>query len=224
VLDLAAGRGTSALYLARRFSCRVVGLDLSCSNVSLATEAANRDGLSERVQFLQGDAEQLSALADESFDAVLCECAYCTFPNKPAAAAEIARILTPGGRFGLSDVTRNGMLPPELDGLISWIACIADAQPVATYVADLEAVGLEVRHIETHAEALTELIGQVRGRLLVAEIVAQIQQVALPRGVDLKLAKQVARYAAEAVNAEKLGYALIIASRSGSAHAPEPPS
>jgi ubiquinone/menaquinone biosynthesis C-methylase UbiE len=81
VLDLAAGRGTSALHLARAFGCRVVGLDYSSANVSQATDAAKRDGLSERVEFLQGDAEQLSALDNDSFDAVICECAYCTFPQ-----------------------------------------------------------------------------------------------------------------------------------------------
>jgi ubiquinone/menaquinone biosynthesis C-methylase UbiE len=213
VLDLAAGRGTSALHLARAFGCRVVGLDYSSANVSQATDAAKRDGLSERVEFLQGDAEQLSALDDESFDAVICECAYCTFPRKQAAAAEIVRVLAPGGRFGLSDLIRNGAMPPQLDGLISWIACVADAQPVEGYVAGLEAVGLRVGHVEAHNEALVELVEQVRSRLLAAEIMTKIQNVVLPGGVDLKKAKQLARCAADAVNAGTLGYTLIIAGR-----------
>jgi ubiquinone/menaquinone biosynthesis C-methylase UbiE len=213
VLDLAAGRGTSALHLARVFGCRVVGVDYSGANVAQANEAAKRDGLSEQVEFLQGDAEQLSALANESFDAVICECAYCTFPRKQAAASEIARVLCPGGRFGLSDLTRNGPMPPELDGLLSWIACVADAQPLATYVTDLEAVGLTVTQIEAHTEALVELVDQVRGRLLVAEIMTRIQHMQLPGGVDLKQAKHVARSAADAVSAGILGYTLIIAGR-----------
>jgi ubiquinone/menaquinone biosynthesis C-methylase UbiE len=213
VLDLAAGRGTSALHLAREFGCRVVGLDYSSVSVSQATDAAERDGLSEQVEFLQGNAEQMSDLDSEWFDAVICECAYCTFPRKQAAAAEIARVLRPGGRFGLSDLTRNGPLPPKLDGLISWIACIADARPVDGYVADLEGVGLRVAHIEPHNEALAQLVGQVRGRLLAAEIMSRIQQTELPGGVDLKQAKQVARSAAEAVTAGTLGYTLIIARR-----------
>jgi hypothetical protein len=49
--------------------------------VLLGLDASSRDGLSEQVEFLQGDAEQLSALANDSFDAVICECAYCTFPQ-----------------------------------------------------------------------------------------------------------------------------------------------
>src|SRR5262252_194198 len=82
VLDLASGPGASALHLARSFGCRVIGVDYSSTNVARAREQAEREGLLNHVDFLQSDAEQLSALADASFDAVLCECAYCTFPNK----------------------------------------------------------------------------------------------------------------------------------------------
>lgn len=113
VLDLAAGPGVSARHLASVYGCRVVGVDYSAANVERATRTAELEGLSERVEFLQGDAEQLTFLLAESFDAVICECAYCTFPDKHAAAVEIARVLAPGGRFGLSDMTRNGALPAE---------------------------------------------------------------------------------------------------------------
>jgi arsenite methyltransferase len=109
-------------------------VDYSSANVAQARAAVEHDGLSDWVEFLQGDAEQLSTLANESFEAMLCQCAYCTFPNKHAAAAEIARVLAPGGRFGLSDLTRNCPLPAELAGLIAWIACVADAEPLASYV------------------------------------------------------------------------------------------
>src|ERR671934_2516802 len=78
VLDLAAGRGTSPLHLARVFGCQVVGVDYSPRNVALAQEVADIDGLADRVQFQQGDAECLSAFGDNAFDAVVCECAYCT--------------------------------------------------------------------------------------------------------------------------------------------------
>ena len=53
----------------------------------------------------------------------------CTFPNKQTAAGEFSRVLKPGGRLGLSDLTRTAGLLPELDGLLSWIACIGDARP-----------------------------------------------------------------------------------------------
>jgi ubiquinone/menaquinone biosynthesis C-methylase UbiE len=191
----------------------VVGVDYCATNVAQARVDAERQGLSERIEFYQGDAEQLITLPDESFDTVLCECAFCTFPNKHAAATEIARVLVPGGRFGLSDLVRNCALPPELDGLFGWIACIADAQPVAGYVAHLEAVGLKVQQVEAHNDALAELIRQVRERLFAADVVAKLQHLDLPDGLDLQHAKRLARSAAEAVDAGSLGYALIIASK-----------
>ena len=42
------------------------------------------------------------------FDAIICECAFCTSPDKPAAAAEFARVIRRGGRVGLSNLTRIG--------------------------------------------------------------------------------------------------------------------
>ena len=214
VLDLAAGHGTSALHLARVFGCQVVGVDYSPRNVALAREAADRAGLADRVQFSAGDAERLSGLDDNRFDAVLCECAYCTFPDKAAAAREIARVLRPGGRFGLSDLTRSGPLPPELQGLLARIACIADALPVEGYIQACEAVGLRTERVEAHDEALAELVRQVRGRLLGAELLAKLQRLELPGAVaDLAHAKVLARCAAEAVQAGALGYSLIIAAK-----------
>ena len=64
--DLAAGRGTSALHLARVFGCQVMGVDYGARNVALARDAARQQGLADQVQFMQAHAEQLSALADES--------------------------------------------------------------------------------------------------------------------------------------------------------------
>jgi len=60
VLDVASGRGTSALYLAETFGCKVVGLDLSEENVRLSQESANLRGLEELVRCEVGDAESLA--------------------------------------------------------------------------------------------------------------------------------------------------------------------
>jgi SAM-dependent methyltransferase len=145
----------------------------------------------------------------------VCECAYCTFPNKHAAASEIARVLRPGGQFGLGDLTRSGALPPELDGLFAWVACIADALPIEAYADNFEAVGLRTDRIETHDEALTELIRQIRGRLVGAELLTKLDrhnQVGMT--FDVEHAKALARRAAEAAAAGTLGYALMIARKS----------
>ena len=125
----------------------------------------------------------------------------------------IQAFLVPGGRFGLSDLTRNGTLPPELGGLAAWIACVADAQPLTSYVAGLQSVGLAVDHIDAHDAALIEFVDQIRAKLLSADLLVKIQNAELPRGVDLQMAKRIARLAAEAAKAGSFGYSLIIGTK-----------
>ncbi len=209
VLDVAAGRGTSAIHLATVFGCRVVGVDYAAANVAAATEAAARAGVTDRVTFRLGDAERLP-VADASFDAAVCECAFCTFPDKPTAAAELARALRPGGRVGLSDLTRRGDLPPDLDGLLAWVACIADARPVEEYVAYLHGAGFGEPTVEPHDDALADLVAGIRQKLLGAQLMAQLGKLRLP-GVDWDGAGAMARAAFEAVKRGQLGYAAIVA-------------
>src|SRR5690348_705826 len=97
VLDVASGKGTSAIFLAERFGCEVVGIDYGGENVEQANQAAAAKVLQHRVRFERADAESLSA-EDASFDTVICECAFCTFPDKVGAAAQFARVLRVGGR------------------------------------------------------------------------------------------------------------------------------
>ncbi len=211
VLDVAAGRGASTLTLAARFGCEVVGLDYSRRNVELAKLDAGKSGLADRVAFYCGDAERLP-FADGTFDAIVCECALCTFPDKQSAAAEFARVLRPGGRVGISDLTRRGSLPRELEGLEAWIACIADARPLEEYSALLAGAGLNVGVKEEHDRALIDFVERIRSRLLAAEIMIGLKKVELP-GIDLGAVKEIARHALAAAKAGKLGYAIVTATK-----------
>jgi arsenite methyltransferase len=206
VLDVASGNGTSAFYIAERFGCRVTGIDYSARNVEAANAAANAKGLAERVRFQPGDAERL-AVEDAAFDAIICECAFCTFPDKQSAAREFARVLRPGGGIGLSDLTRGPSLPEDLNGLLAWVACIADAQPLDGYVSYLSQAGFHV-NTETQDDVLVEMVNQVRLRLLGAEVAVGLKKLDLP-GVDFATAKGVARSALDAIGRGDLGYALV---------------
>jgi arsenite methyltransferase len=177
--------------------------------VRQAIAQAEEAGLSHLVHFEQGDAEQLPFDAN-SFDAVICECAFCTFPDKPTAATEFARVLRPGGRVGLSDLTRSGPLPAELEGILAWIACLADARPIDEYVSYLERAGVMVNQIEPHNPALTEMVKNIRTRLLGAEVLVKLKKIELPFGVDFKQAKTLVRHAFEAVQEGKLGYTVVV--------------
>jgi arsenite methyltransferase len=211
VLDVASGRGTSAIFLAQHFGCEVIGLDYGPQNVAQANDVAARQGLSARVRFEQADAESIP-YPNSSFDAVVCECAFCTFPDKSKAAEEFARVLRGAGRVGISDLTRAAELPKELDGLLAWIACIADALPIEEYVRCFRDAGLTPRTTEPHDNALIDMVRQIQGKLLGVEIMAGLKKIDLP-GLDLAAAKQMATMALAAIQRGQLGYAIILAER-----------
>jgi|SRR6516162_7748570 ubiquinone/menaquinone biosynthesis C-methylase UbiE len=211
VLDVASGRGTSALFLAEKFGCTVIGLDYGKQSVDMANASAAERGISSCVRFEQADAEQLP-FSDASFDAVICECAFCTFPDKAKAVCEFARVLRQGGRVGISDLTRSAELAKELEGLLAWISCIADAQPAEAYLEWFRSAGLVPQTTESHYEALHEMVRQVQAKLLGAEVLVGLKKIDLP-GIDFSSARRMSATALSAVQHGHLGYALFTAEK-----------
>ncbi|MBT2478485.1 class I SAM-dependent methyltransferase [Streptomyces sp. ISL-94] len=212
VLDVASGRGTTALLLADAYGAEVDGVDYSAANTALAQGAVQAAGLAAKARFTTGDAEQLP-YPDGIFDAVVCECALCTFPDKPRAAAEFVRVLAPGGRVGITDVTVDtDRLPPELTGLGARIACIADARPLDEYTRILAAAGLRTLRTERHDTAMLRMIDQIEARLHLLRMTAQDKLTAA--GVDLDAAPAVLDASRTAVAAGALGYVLLTAEKS----------
>jgi ubiquinone/menaquinone biosynthesis C-methylase UbiE len=209
VLDVAAGRGAPAIHLARRFGCEVVGVELAAASVAAAGEAARAAALEGRVRFLLGDAERLP-VEDACFDAVICECALCTFPDKARAAGEMARVLRAGGRVGVADLVRRGPLEGELRGLLAWVACVAGALPPDRYAAILEGAGLRVVELEAHDGALADMVDAIRTRLMAAQVAARLGRLELP-GFDYEAARGMARAASKAITEGRLGYVLAVA-------------
>ncbi len=212
VLDVAAGNGASAVYLVERFGCQVTGVDFGAQNARAgarkAAGAAPGVALGERLQFVQADGERLP-FQDSAFDALICECSYCTFPNKAAAAREFARVLRPGGALGVTDVTIAGPLPESLRSLLAWAACLADAQRAGDYVRQFKGAGFTVTAVEDHSRLLKSLVQEVRPKLLGLVVLAKLGKLSLPDDV-LQEAKYLARSAADAVESGLLSYGLFI--------------
>lgn len=208
VVDVASGPGTSALQLARDTGCDVVGVDLAADSVARATRAAAQAGLSGRVRFVQGDAEALP-LDDESVDGALCECAMCTFPDKPMATRELARVLRSGARVAISDMTAvREELPPELTSMQAWVACIGDARPLEEIASLLEQGGLVVETTERHDHALGAMLDRVDARLRTARLLsAGLFSGRIAKGRALVSAAQ------DSLAHGLLGYAVVIARR-----------
>ncbi|MEO6923698.1 MAG: class I SAM-dependent methyltransferase [Bryocella sp.] len=208
VLDVASGKGTSAFFLAEKFGCRVIGVDLSEENVQQANAEAFAKGLSEKVEFQLGDAECLP-FAPNTFDAILCECAFCTFPSKAVAAAEFQRVLKPDGRVGISDITKDASHLPGLDGLLAWVACIGDAQSLESYATWLVGAGLCVEARVPRNDCLQKMVEEIRGKLLLADIMIGLKKLEIP-ALDIRNAKEFAMAAKDAIENNKLGYALLV--------------
>jgi ubiquinone/menaquinone biosynthesis C-methylase UbiE len=207
VVDVACGIGTSAVQLARQTGCRVIGVDLSPTNVREASDAADSKGIHDRVRFVVGDAEALP-LGSASADGALCECALCTFPDKTTAVRELARVLRPGARLALSDVTADASrLPDELRTLQAWVACVADARPADRIAALLESEALAVESIERHDDALLKLLERFESRLRVAVMSGAVES------GDLDGAPALLELARDAVKSGTVGYASLVARR-----------
>jgi SAM-dependent methyltransferase len=209
VVDVASGIGTTALLLASEFDVEVLGVDLGAEQVAKARSRAATARLDGRARFEVGDAEQLP-VGDALFDAAVCECAFCTFPDKATAAGELARVVRPGGRIGITDVwLEPTRLEPDLAGLAGRVACLADARPIPELCTLLEAADLLVEHVERHDEALLETIERVEARLRALRMldVPLLRRFNLRRGIDL------ARRAADVVRRGDAGYMLVVATK-----------
>ncbi|GAA3742785.1 hypothetical protein HDA32_003242 [Spinactinospora alkalitolerans] len=211
VLDVASGPGATARLLAIEHGVLVHGVDLGEETLRAARARTAEAGLSDRVRFHLGDAERLP-LPDAACDALVCECAFCTFPDKAAAAAEFARVLRPGGRVGITDVTVSpGGLPDELAGIAGWVACIADARPAADYGRLLEGAGLRPIREERHDAAVARMIDQIDARMRVLAMTAPDRLSAA--GVVPDAVGPYLEAARRAVEEGAIGYALLVAEK-----------
>jgi SAM-dependent methyltransferase len=209
VADIASGPGTTAFLLAAEFGVDVDGIDLGAATVAAANAKAIDAGVNEQIVFHVGDAERLP-LAEDAVDAVICECAMCIFPDKMTAAAEMARVLKPGGRVGITDVTLDrDRLDTELASIAGWVACVADARPITQYCGYLQQAGLEVALTEPHDEALAQMIDTIDTRLTAY---GMLGAPALA-GVDIDSVRRKVAIAARAVIDGIAGYSLLIASK-----------
>jgi arsenite methyltransferase len=111
VLDLGSGGGFDAVLAARAVSPggTVIGLDLAEAMVAKAQQNAALAG-ADNVAFKQGEAEAMP-FAEASFDAALVNGIFNLCPDKPPVARELARVLRPGGRAVVAEITFTDSLP-----------------------------------------------------------------------------------------------------------------
>jgi len=103
VLDLGSGSGGTARYLSTRFGCRVIGIDLTPAYVKLAAALSGLLGISDKTAFICGNVLELP-FEDGSFDIVWTDHVQMNLPDKKRFAAELSRILKPGGKIAVHEV------------------------------------------------------------------------------------------------------------------------
>jgi arsenite methyltransferase len=105
VLDLGSGAGTDSLVAAQMVgpSGHITGIDMTIEMLAKARAAAAELGTTN-VEFVEGEVESLP-FEDESFDVVISNGVIDLIPDKDAVYSEINRVLVPGGRIQIADVT-----------------------------------------------------------------------------------------------------------------------
>ena len=153
VLDLGSGGGIDVLLSAKRVGTTgfAYGLDMTDEMLELASRNATEAGATN-VEFRKGRIEAIP-LDEASVDVVISNCVINLSTDKAAVFAEIARVLCPGGRMGVSDVVAEDSLSPaDRAARGSIVGCIAGALSFAEYRAGLESVGLvDVAVTPTHS-------------------------------------------------------------------------
>jgi arsenite methyltransferase len=144
VLDLGSGGGIDVILSAKRVgpTGTAYGLDMTDEMLALAQRNVAESGV-RNVHFLKGLIEAIP-LPAASVDVVISNCVINLSTNKATVLTEIARVLKPGGRIGVSDVVAEDRLSPaERAERGSYAGCIAGALSKSEYVAGLEAAGFE---------------------------------------------------------------------------------
>lgn len=142
VLDLGSGGGIDVLLSARRVGETgfAYGLDMTDEMLELARANAAKAGAGN-VEFLKGQIEDIP-LPDAAVDVVISNCVINLSVDKPAVLAEMFRVLTPGGRIGISDVVAEDDIPAEQRAERgSYLGCIAGALSRSEYLQGLAAAG-----------------------------------------------------------------------------------
>ncbi|HUB41624.1 MAG TPA: methyltransferase domain-containing protein [Streptosporangiaceae bacterium] len=142
VLDLGSGGGLDVLLSARRVAPHGIAYGLDASSDMLTLARANaRQAQITNARFLRGRIENIP-LPDNYVDAVISNCVVNLSGNKPRVLAEAFRVLKPGGRLGISDVTADEDTDPaQLTRSEQQVGCLAGALTQREYERLLVAEG-----------------------------------------------------------------------------------
>ncbi|MGE0285101.1 MAG: class I SAM-dependent methyltransferase [Bradyrhizobium sp.] len=159
VVDLCAGLGGPARYLAHRHGAIVTGVELTPARVAGAAELSRRVGLEGKVRVLEGNVMDLP-LADASFDAVVSQEALLHVPDIGRTFAEAHRVLGSGGRFAFTNWILHRPLSDAQRQLLWDGMAAATLIGIDGHAELLRAAGFEIETVEDETESWGAILGE----------------------------------------------------------------
>lgn len=154
VLDVGCGVGITPCYLAKKYGCKVVGIDKFDRMIDWSNDRAKRKGVADKVEFRVAEAQDLP-FDDGLFDVVISEATLTFVEDKQKAVNECARVTKPGGYVGLSESIWSKTPPPEMVEYMSRLAG-ANIPSVDGWEELLKGAGLTNTVTRTHEVTVRE--------------------------------------------------------------------
>jgi len=132
VIDIACGKGTTAILLAEKFGCEVVGIDLAPELIDEAVHLSKKKGLSGKITFHVGDALSLP-FNDAEFDIAISQAMLVLIEDKVRAIQEAKRVIKSNGAAGWLELSWKKPIPPEFLSILSDVICAYCMTNVQTF-------------------------------------------------------------------------------------------
>ena len=157
VLDLCCGLGGPARYLAHHYGCQVTGVDMNTDRLDGAVRLTERTKLQDRVVFHHANALQ-TGLADETFDVIVSQEAFCHIPDKKTLIAECVRLLKPGGRIVYTDILARNSMTNEIRSRLENEMAFSELSTLEQYCHLLEGKGCQVVEVEDLSDDWAQIL------------------------------------------------------------------
>lgn len=210
VLTVGCGIGVSTAYIARKYQCHVVGVDISDKMIAWSRKRAKREHVEANTEFRTADIQALPFETDR-FEAVIVESVIAFVPDRLRAIQECVRVTRPGGYVGLNESYLTQALSPRLTETVGRALSGVEIPLLETWQALWEAAGLQECLVQPQAiDARQEVRDRIQwiGVRWSLEAMARLFYLYLTQpGARRSVAEQ---YGATSETLGKLGYALFV--------------